>query len=1058
MCKIEEAIGGGGQVGQRCRKSFRKSYPADRTSPSKKFRSDGSSLESRTRCMGKMSHADDSFALPAAKRQRLEDPPSSSTPGSRLFTPFRSVGLVSPTTVPFCSVPLGKSTFQITTCVGRSLQTYDLRRGLQLVFLSRPQCPDQITAVHAYRDRVLVAWGGLNGSPAGIWVTKRGRAVDELEMPRQTESIKALLVFGSWIIGCTSSTVEVWKSDTYEHYTSIASSAQSGTHSNTVAICTMPTYLNKIFVGRSDGSVEIYNVSTGKLVHTVHPPSASSGSVTALAPANALCVLTVAHSDGSIRLIDVDTDDPIISLSSRTGKPVTSIAFRADGVGAGDDGRKDGVMATASIEDGDISLWDLNKGGRLAGVIRAAHETSAASKGSGITSIEFLPGQPVLVSSGLDNALRSWIFDRTPFSPIPRPLHSRSGHSAPVTELMFLPAASDGSEAAGKWLLSAGQDRSLWGFSLRKDGQNTELSQGDVNHKAKKTGFVSDDRSAVEDLKAPPIVDLACCLNRDGGMGAVSGPVWSNNKNINAEESSMNGWESVITAHANDKFARTWSWGRKKAGRWAFQSSDQKPITSVSMTACGTFGLIGSVGGIVDAYNLQSGTHRQRFPPKLKPAQAKQLKDQSFDPEQLLASHRGHKDAITGIMVDNLNKNMVTTSLDGSIIFWDFATGTIAHRVTLDATAALTLKYNPVAGLVALSCDDLCIRIIDIEAHRIVRELWGCVGQINDLCFSHDGHWIVACSMDSVIRVFDLATGHLIDAFKTSTCTNVAFSSTGEYLATTHAGTLGINIWTNKSLFTHVATRQIDESTGIIDLTSSDQFETSNQLLFTEDTTPADITPNPTIPASEIDQLESSLLTLSLLPRSRWQTLLNLDAIRARNKPVQPPEKPKAAPFFLGSALTISSQQISLPTPDQKEETSRITTSILTPHQTDLSSLLTQPSSEQVHPLIPHLLALPPSSSHLALQTLFPSDIPLLLDILTTHLCTHRDYEVLNTWVSLILKLHGDFITDAEGEAGDDIRQALQRWMSVNEEESKRLEGQVGYVGGVVGGWMRTSR
>ena len=68
------------------------------------------------------------------------------------LTWFQNIGLVSPTTVPFTSVPLGKTTFQITTSVGRSLQTYDLRRGLQLVFLSRPQCPDTITTTCAYRD------------------------------------------------------------------------------------------------------------------------------------------------------------------------------------------------------------------------------------------------------------------------------------------------------------------------------------------------------------------------------------------------------------------------------------------------------------------------------------------------------------------------------------------------------------------------------------------------------------------------------------------------------------------------------------------------------------------------------------------------------------------------------------------------------------------------------------------------------------------------------------------------------------------------------------------
>lgn len=41
------------------------------------------------------------------------------------------------------------------------------------------------------------------------------------------------------------------------------------------------------------------------------------------------------------------------------------------------------------------------------------------------------------------------------------------------------------------------------------------------------------------------------------------------------------------------------------------------------------------------------------------------------------------------------------------------------------------------------------------------------------------------------------------------------------------------------------------------------------------------------------------MVTLSLLPRAQWQSLLHWEAIRARSKPLQPPKKPEAAPFFL---------------------------------------------------------------------------------------------------------------------------------------------------------------
>ena len=827
----------------------------------------------------------------------------------------------------------------------------------------------------------------------------------------------------------------------------------------------MPTYLNKVFVGCSNGSVEIYNVSTAKLVHTIHAPSAASGHVTALASALALSVLAVAYGDGSLGIYDVDTDETIVSIGGKTGKPITSITFRSDGVGAGTDGRKDGVMATASIESGDISLWDLNHGGKIAGVVRGAHETSATSRASGISAIEFLPGQPLIVSSGLDNAIRSWVFDATPFSPMPRALHTRSGHAAPVTELMFLPAASDGSEAAGKWLLSAGQDRSLWGFSLRKDGQNTELSQGNVKSKSKRAGQLSEDRAAVEDLKVNPIIDVACSLNRDGGMGAVSGAPWSNDRKATAEESSMTGWESVVTAHADDRFARTWSWGRKKAGRWTFESGDKQPVTSVTITQCGTFALVGSAGGALDMFNLQSGIHRQRFPAKLKPSQAKEIQASPEKADAILAARRGHKASITGIVVDSLNQTVVSSALDGTLIFWSFQTGIVQDRHILPGTSALSLQYSPPSSLLALSCDDLCIRVLDVPSRRIVRELWGCIGPINSLAFSHDGRWIIASSMDSVIRVFDLATSHLIDAFRLApTCTNVAFNPTGEYLATTHAGTLGIQIWANKSLFSHITPHPISEETGIIDLTSTGSTLSPLSLFGTIDTvpTPAPLTATPT---STHDQLSTSLLTLSLLPRSRWTTLLNLDTIRERNRPVAPPSKPKAAPFFLGSALSLSDNAITNgKEPETAAHSSRITAPLsltAASTETDLASLITlqtpSPSTTTMtpttsHPLITHLLALPPSQTSLALRTLSLTHLPTFIRILTAHLRIRRDFEVINTYISLVLKYHSEFV------AIDEVAEALSEWSVVNAEEGRRLAELVGFSGGVLRGWLSSSR
>jgi U3 small nucleolar RNA-associated protein 21 len=642
---------------------------------------------------------------------------------TQLLTLLQTVGLVSPTGVPFTSLPLGKTTFQITTSVGRSLQTYDLKRGLNLVFITRPQTPEEICATVAWKKVVFAAWASSGHGPTtcGVWVFQRGKKVAELELPLGgIEKINKLVVMGEWILGCGTKKLEVWKTATLEHYTTLNGASSSDLSG---CICNMPTYLNKIFVGRQDGSVEIWNVSTGKLLYTLLPPAADFGAVSALQPTPALSLLAIAYESGPVTIHNIRADKEVMRLNTGGSHklPVTSISFRTDGLGAGEEGREDGVMATSSKESGDITFWDLNKGGRKMGTLRGAHgppPSASGGVGGGISKIEFLAGQAVIVSSGLDNSLKSWIFDETPFSPIPRILHSRGGHAAPVSSLRFLPSNSDGSDDTGKWLLSGSQDRSLWGWSLRRDGQSTELSQGAIQKKAKKLGLLSGNAEAskhhakMEDLKAPAITCIACSLNRDGGMGAMPGAtgIWNNSTKTKGQdkkktsEVSMTGWESIVTGHAGDKTARTWFWGRKRAGRWAFVTGDETPVKSVAISACGTFALIGSTGGAIDMYNLQSGQHRRRFPARLTPAEAKKYKLQQLQAEESMfgtdmdsprkfAKGEGkHKGAVTGLAVDGMNRTLISCSDDGKVKVHK-AIINVLHWLTTRSSGTLPLAF-----------------------------------------------------------------------------------------------------------------------------------------------------------------------------------------------------------------------------------------------------------------------------------------------------------------------------------------------------------------------------
>ncbi|KAF2724501.1 Utp21-domain-containing protein [Polychaeton citri CBS 116435] len=1030
---------------------------------------------------------------------------------SRVFTPYRTVGLVSPTAVPFTSIPLGKTSFQITTSVGRSLQTYDLRRGLNLVFITRPQTPSLITASAAAKDKVFAAFGGAKGAQCGVWVFKRGKKEGELDWPwGWKQSVQSFCIFGSWIVGVCRSQILVWKGDTGELYTVLKTQGPVGFTPNIVSL---PTFLNKILVGKADGSCDIWNISTGRLVFTILPPLAEDP-VTAIEPTPALGLVAIAYTSGAVVLHDVKTDVPLISLTTPEATPVTSISFRTDGIGAGDDGRTPGVMATASSKSSDVTLWDLNNGGRKAGVLRSAHGHPSPANPGGISKVQFLHGQAIMVSSGLDNSLKTWIFDQTPFSPLPRILHERRGHGAPITEIQFLPSASDGSDDTGKWLLSGSGDRSLWGWSLRRDGQSTELSQGNIVSKAKKKGLMAaENQDRYAEMKCPPVTSIACSLNRDGGIGSMPGkqPIWQNPakaKRSDAEISAMTGWESVVTTHEGDSAARTWFWGRKRAGRWAFPTTDGSIATSVTISPCGTFAFVGSKQGGIDMFNLQSGMHRQRFPARLTLAQARQLKvdmlkhglvEDGEDKKGQKKFYRGqgrHAAAVVGLAVDNLNRTVVSAGRDGVVKFWSFATGLLEQQLDWSFYTGITsMFFQRSSDLIAFSCTDGAVRVVDISNQRLIRELKPSRTsvaafdglQISNLAVSSDRHW-VAASVQQLVLLWDLPTGHLVDAFNLpAQCSSLAFSPTGEFLATATTESVGVDVWSNRTLFSHIPTHPITavELEAIFkserSQTPTASGETGMALIRASD---SDEEINAEADESmvagldhdvDVDALSADLLKLSMVPKSRWQNLIHLDLIRQRNKPTEVPKKPEKAPFFLPSlnsqrsghdaldpsSVTDSTDVTSLA--EAEKERSRILKRQLQDNANgtitnSFTSLLRAASTTtKFSPFISHFSTLSPAAADIEIRSLKPDNNGVNELIAFVHASTwligqRTEFELAQAWMNVFLRLHGDAVMEDE-----DLRAAIETWRDRMVDERQRVESIAGYCGGVLG-WLRAGR
>ncbi len=122
-------------------------------------------------------------------------------------------------------------------------------------------------------------------------------------------------------------------------------------------------------------------------------------------------------------------------------------------------------------------------------------------------------------------------------------------------------------------------------------------------------------------------------------------------------------------------------------------------MTSVAVTRCGNFGVLGFANGQMTKFNMQSGKERGDF----------RLDAKNPIGETL------HTSEITGLGVDSLNRWLVSSAKDRSVKLWDFYRCVLIKTYSTDFPVN-NLTYNPSNDLVAFSTNDLAMTIVNPAA------------------------------------------------------------------------------------------------------------------------------------------------------------------------------------------------------------------------------------------------------------------------------------------------------------------------------------------------------
>lgn len=157
----------------------------------------------------------------------------------------------------------------------------------------------------------------------------------------------------------------------------------------------------------------------------------------------------------------------------------------------------------------------------------------------------------------------------------------------------------------------------------------------------------------------------------------------------------------------------------------------------------------------------------------------------------LLQTLEGHAEEIKSVAFSPNGQKLASGSQDGTVRVWDTASG--VHLQTIDHQCGVqSIAFSPLGQKLASGSQD-GLRIWDVASGSLIQTFEG--SDIKSLAFSPDGQ-VLASSCDNMIHVRDAVSGNVLHKFQASYVLSVAFSPNEQKLACTSGPSWGpIHVW-----------------------------------------------------------------------------------------------------------------------------------------------------------------------------------------------------------------------------------------------------------------------
>uniref|UniRef100_UPI00260A54EC nSTAND1 domain-containing NTPase n=1 Tax=Mastigocoleus sp. MO_188.B34 TaxID=3036635 RepID=UPI00260A54EC len=163
---------------------------------------------------------------------------------------------------------------------------------------------------------------------------------------------------------------------------------------------------------------------------------------------------------------------------------------------------------------------------------------------------------------------------------------------------------------------------------------------------------------------------------------------------------------------------------------------------------------------------------------------------------QLIHTLEGHKNEVWSVVFSPDGKTIVSASTDGILKLWDAQNRQLIHTWEGHKNSVMSVVFSPDGKTIASASTDRTVKLWDAQNRQLIHTLKGHENSVWSVVFSPDGKTIASASLDGTVKLWDAQNRNLIHTLEghKNEVWSVVFSPDGKTIASASFGGI-LKLW-----------------------------------------------------------------------------------------------------------------------------------------------------------------------------------------------------------------------------------------------------------------------